>query len=344
VLRRHVPANLAAFQRWYGDAEVARLTRYQDGPMRPDEIERFFMLRAMGPDSMAMGIHVRATDRLIGSCAFSQLDGDNGSVLFHITIGEHDAWGHGYGGEATSLMVGAGVGAGIMAVPYLAQQVGLVGLAIILPVAWAASALVHLMLAEVLFRTGRDLQVVELMQLYVLRGRIGRVVLWSVFALLSVAFLANLAAYVSGAGEIVASLTGLDRHLAELVVYAVSAGVVFFGLTAVGIAERFGALVLGGLVLAIGVGATRAFVKEVCELAGLDPTAYLARERSRLPWYSRSIDSTYLTGKRVFIFGDATHAIAAAKVATSELGFKVVGLGTYSREFARDIREGRSDE
>ena len=59
----------------------------------------------MGPDSLAMGIHVRATDRLIGSCAFSQLDGDNGSALFHITIGEHDAWGHGYGGEATRLMV-----------------------------------------------------------------------------------------------------------------------------------------------------------------------------------------------------------------------------------------------
>jgi light-independent protochlorophyllide reductase subunit B len=89
----------------------------------------------------------------------------------------------------------------------------------------------------------------------------------------------------------------------------------------------------------IGVTATRAFVAEVCELAGVDSAAYLARERSRLPWYSRSIDSTYLTGKRVFVFGDATHALAAAKVASSELGFKVVGLGTYSREFARDVRE-----
>jgi RimJ/RimL family protein N-acetyltransferase len=73
--------------------------------MRPDEIERFFMMRALGPDTLAMGIHIRASGRLIGSCAFSQLDGDNGSVLFHITIGEHDAWGHGYGGEATELMV-----------------------------------------------------------------------------------------------------------------------------------------------------------------------------------------------------------------------------------------------
>jgi light-independent protochlorophyllide reductase subunit B len=59
---------------------------------------------------------------------------------------------------------------------------------------------------------------------------------------------------------------------------------------------------------------------------------------SRLPWYSRSVDSTYLTGKRVFIFGDATHALAAARIASRELGFEVVGLGTYSREQAREVR------
>ncbi len=59
---------------------------------------------------------------------------------------------------------------------------------------------------------------------------------------------------------------------------------------------------------------------------------------SRLPWYSRSVDSTYLTGKRVFIFGDATHAVAAARIASKELGFEVVGLGSYSREQAREVR------
>jgi light-independent protochlorophyllide reductase subunit B len=50
------------------------------------------------------------------------------------------------------------------------------------------------------------------------------------------------------------------------------------------------------------------------------------------------VDSTYLTGKRVFIFGDATHAIAAARVASEELGLEVVGLGAYNREFAREVR------
>jgi amino acid permease len=156
--------------------------------------------------------------------------------------------------EATSIMVGAGVGGGIMAVPFLADRVGLVGLALVLPVAWAASSLIHLMLAEVLFRTGRDLQIVELMQLYLLHGRIGRWLLWTIFAFLSIAFLANLAAYVSGAGEIVANLARIDRRLAEFLVYVISAGVVFFGLKAIGIAERFGALALVGLVAAIGAG------------------------------------------------------------------------------------------
>ncbi len=105
VLRRHVPENVAAFQRWYADPEVARLARYQDAPMRSDEIDRFFQLRALGHESLTMAIHERASDRLIGSCAFSQVDGENGSAMYHITIGEKDAWGRGYGTETTRLML-----------------------------------------------------------------------------------------------------------------------------------------------------------------------------------------------------------------------------------------------
>ena len=89
----------------------------------------------------------------------------------------------------------------------------------------------------------------------------------------------------------------------------------------------------------IGAVATREFIREVAALAGIDPEPVLAAEASRAPWYARSVDSTYLTGKRVFVFGDATHAVAAARVATQEFGFTVVGIGTYSREFAREVRE-----
>ena len=89
----------------------------------------------------------------------------------------------------------------------------------------------------------------------------------------------------------------------------------------------------------IGVGATRDFLIEAARVADVDASPALDGDGSRLPWYSRSVDSTYLTGKRVFIFGDATHAMAAARIASQELGFVVAGLGTYSREFAREMRE-----
>jgi len=92
-------------------------------------------------------------------------------------------------------------------------------------------------------------------------------------------------------------------------------------------------------IVPIGVGATIDFIREVAALAHMDAEAFLASHPSRATWYARSVDSTYLTGKRVFVFGDASHAIAAARFAARELGFTVVGLGTYSREFAREIRE-----
>ena len=151
--------------------------------------------------------------------------------------------------EATFLMVGAGVGAGIMAVPYLADRVGLGLVLLILVLAYATSGMTHLLLAEVLLRDGGGLQVVELMHRYVFRGRLHGLT-WVVFTLLGVAFLAALAAYVAGAGEILASLVVVPSTAAEAAVYAVSAGVVFFGLRAVGAAERLGAL---GLIVCAGI-------------------------------------------------------------------------------------------
>ncbi len=97
-------------------------------------------------------------------------------------------------------------------------------------------------------------------------------------------------------------------------------------------------------VVPIGVGATRDFIGEVAALCAsaevhANAEALLAADESRLTWYSRSVDSTYLTGKRVFVFGDATHAMAAARIAKEELGFTVVAIGTYTREYARDVRD-----
>ena len=86
----------------------------------------------------------------------------------------------------------------------------------------------------------------------------------------------------------------------------------------------------------IGVGATRDFIAEVARICGIAPKP--DESRLRQPWWSASVDSTYLTGKRVFIFGDATHVKTSVRIAREEMGFEDAGLGCYNREFARDIR------
>ena len=87
----------------------------------------------------------------------------------------------------------------------------------------------------------------------------------------------------------------------------------------------------------IGVAAISDFVREVSEIVEIN--ARDADTYSQLPWYSASVDSTYLTSKRVFIFGDGTHAMTAARIARDEIGFEVVGLGCFNRELARPMRK-----
>lgn len=105
ALRRPHPNDLPSVSQWYRDNEITRLTRYQARPMSPVEVERYFQMRMLAPDALAYSIVELPDWRLIGFTTFSSLDGDNGSVLFHITIGERDSWGHGLGTEATELML-----------------------------------------------------------------------------------------------------------------------------------------------------------------------------------------------------------------------------------------------
>jgi light-independent protochlorophyllide reductase subunit B len=136
---------------------------------------------------------------------------------------------------------------------------------------------------------------------------------------------------VAPAGASPADLARIPRAAFNIVLYPEVAQA-----TAAWLEKNYGQKYVN--VAPIGVGGTRDFVAAVAALAGIDPTEFLATETSRLVWYSRSVDSTYLTAKPVFIFGDASHAIALARVASEELGYKVVGLGSYSREFAREVR------
>ena len=60
---------------------------------------------------------------------------------------------------------------------------------------------------------------------------------------------------------------------------------------------------------------------------------------SQAAWFSRSIDCQNLTGKRVVVFGDATHAAAMTQILSREMGIRVACAGTYCKHDADWFRE-----
>ena len=109
-LRAHVPANRAAFQRWYADPEIAGLLRHDQEPLNPSQSRGYFdtFILPLSARGMCFAIHEAATDRLIGTTALTDTTTSAAGVrstMFRIVIGEKDVWGRGYGTEATSMVM-----------------------------------------------------------------------------------------------------------------------------------------------------------------------------------------------------------------------------------------------
>ena len=158
--------------------------------------------------------------------------------------------------EAASVVAGYGIGAGIMAVPWMVSRSGLWQSLLVMAVAYGVSVLLHLMIAQLALgsSTTGGFQIVEIFRAYLFRGRLREFLTWVFFVLMFLVLTLNLAAYVAGAGDIVAGLTGLPARLGGALFSVLAAGVVVLGLKGLGVSEKiavvsmlalFGALFIG---------------------------------------------------------------------------------------------------
>lgn len=105
-LRRHTEANREAFIRWYADAEIARLLRHDLEPLSRREAVSYFthIIMPLSGRGHCWAIHRRDTGQLIGTAAVTDVNAVRETCLYRVVIGEKDAWGHGFGTEATRLV------------------------------------------------------------------------------------------------------------------------------------------------------------------------------------------------------------------------------------------------
>ncbi len=143
--------------------------------------------------------------------------------------------------EASSIVTGYGIGGGVMAAPYLASLSGIIPTIIILFLAFGISLIFHLMTAEIMLRDGHNEQIIEMFSKYMLKGTVTKYILWFLFAVIVLSFIASLSAFIAGGGENINNLfPAIPLWAAHCIVYLIAAGVVFFGLKAIGISEKYG--------------------------------------------------------------------------------------------------------
>ena len=152
--------------------------------------------------------------------------------------------------ESACIITGYGIGGGVMAMPYLAQRNGCLMSLLILAAAFLASFILHVMIAELAVKSGGGSQIIEVFSRYLFQGKYKKVLRLAFFVIMALVLFTNLAAYISGAAEIISELLGISLWLSRLLFYAAAASVVLFGLKAVGVSEK---LAVGVIFLLVGL-------------------------------------------------------------------------------------------
>jgi len=158
--------------------------------------------------------------------------------------------------EAACIITGYGIGGGVMAMPYLAAKNGVILSLLVLLLSFAASYVLHLMIAELSVKSGNSAQIIELFSKYHFSGKHKKLLTAIFFVIMALVLFTNLAAYISGAAEIICEMLGLPMLISDLLFYLVAASVVFFGLKVVGVSEK---IAVGAIFAVIGVLAVASF-------------------------------------------------------------------------------------
>lgn len=151
--------------------------------------------------------------------------------------------------EASSIIVGHGVGAGILSVPYLAAHNSFREMLLILAFGYIVALVLHYIIAELSYNND-GAQFVKCFDAELFSGKIKTVLTWTAFILLGVSVIVNVSAFLTGAAAVFRSWFGLPNIVGMLIFYVIGAGVVFVGMKLVGICEK---IAVGSMVGVVGI-------------------------------------------------------------------------------------------
>lgn len=170
--------------------------------------------------------------------------------------------------EAACIITGYGIGGGVLAMPYLTEQNGIVAAMLLLIAAFAVSLVLHLMIADTVMKCGDGSQIVAVFSRFLFRGRFKSLLTAVFFVLMAVVLCSNLAAYIAGAAELLVEMLPVSPFAAKLIFYVLAASVVLFGLKAVAVSEKIMVALIFALVAVLAASSFSAELQPLPLAAG----------------------------------------------------------------------------
>lgn len=151
--------------------------------------------------------------------------------------------------EATSIIIGHGVGSGILAVPYLASRNSVRDIIWIIALVYGINLILHLMIAELSYNNN-GAQFIKCIEKELFRGKTGKVLAWVCFGLIGFSVMANVCGFIIGGGAIFEAWLGIPVRASKVLYFVLVALVVLFGMKLVGICEKISVF---AMVVVIGI-------------------------------------------------------------------------------------------
>lgn len=155
--------------------------------------------------------------------------------------------------EAISMIVGNSIGTGIIAVPYLATRNSLFDVIWMVALAYIVNVILHLIIAELSYNNG-GLQLVKSFESELFHGKMKQVFSWIMFVVYGLAIMVGVSGNINGGAQIFVNWFGIPLWAAQIVYYGIAGIVVFLGMKAVGIAQKYAVMLLMGIVAVMTVG------------------------------------------------------------------------------------------
>jgi len=177
--------------------------------------------------------------------------------------------------ESLMLVAGAGIGTGILTIPYVASKVGLTGILVAIFLAYIISLITYMYLADLTLNSKDSTQLLGILKEHLFRGRYKKVLTYLFFVIFIVILLQNLIVYIMSATDVISELFNIEPQISKIIFYVVASTLLMFGIKGVGIGEKISVPLISSVVILLIV-LSMSDVKSSLNLAFGKPSLVIA--------------------------------------------------------------------